>query len=105
MLGRWNESYLRLGRRPRGDAVEPGGDVRVGGVERLADRGRKSGEAIEQDVGQRETFAAQIVASVRHLLVQPLQAMRRDLLQARRPRARRRRVSRKTSSLRRSGSR
>ena len=30
----------------------------LAGSERLADRGRKGEEAIEQDVGQRETFAA-----------------------------------------------
>src|SRR5579883_281307 len=73
---------LRLGRGPRGDAVEPGGDVGVGGVERLADGGSKCEHAIEQDVGERKPLAAEKIAAVGHLLVQPLQAVGRDLLQA-----------------------
>src|SRR6266700_2120855 len=71
---------LRLHRRPLADAREPGGDIGVGGIERLADLAAEIDPAIEQDVGEREAIAAEIVLAG-HLPVQPLQPVGRDLLQ------------------------
>ena len=53
----------RLHRRPLGHPRHPGDDVGVGGIERLADLAAEIKPAIEQDVGQREALAAEIVAA------------------------------------------
>src|SRR4029077_3337827 len=53
-------------------------------MERLADLTAEIEPAIEQDVGQREALAAEIFPAVRHLAVEPLQAVGRDHLQPRR---------------------
>src|SRR6266571_7446543 len=74
----------RLHRRPLPDTGEPRGDMAVGGIERLADHGAEIEEAIEQYVGEREALAADVVAVVGELCVEPLQAVRRDHLQPRR---------------------
>src|SRR5258708_4466697 len=44
-------------------ALEPGGDVLVVGIDRLADLGPEIEEAVEQDVGQREAVAGDPLAS------------------------------------------
>ena len=67
------------GRSP--DPREPRGDIRVRRIQRLADLVAEIEPAIEQDVGQRESLAAEIFPAVRHLAVEPLQAVGRDLLQ------------------------
>src|SRR5262245_18282228 len=84
---RWHdqrEPILSLHRRSLADTAEPGGDVGIGSVERLADLTAEIEKAIKQDVGEREALAAEVVAAVGHLAVQPLQAIGRDLLQSRR---------------------
>src|ERR1700730_1046554 len=81
--GRRLDSFgaLRLHRRPLSDAREPGRDVAVGGIEWLADLVAEIDPAIEQDIGQREAVAAQILLA-RDLAVEPLQPVRRDHLEA-----------------------
>src|SRR5713226_5786401 len=72
---------LRLHRWPLPDPCEPGGDVGVGGIERLADLAAEIDPAIEQDIGEREALSAQEFLA-RHLPVEPLQAIGRDHLEA-----------------------
>src|SRR3984957_19919619 len=72
---------LRLHRRPLADAGEPGGDVGIGRIERLADSAAEIDPAVEQHIRQRETAAAEIVPA-RHLTVEPFKAVRRDHLEA-----------------------
>src|ERR1700732_166088 len=76
-----DDGKLRLHRRPLSDAREPGGDVAVGGIERLADLVAEIDPAIEQDVGEREAVAAQILLA-RDLAVEPLQPIRSNHLEA-----------------------
>src|ERR1700736_2007144 len=51
-------SGLCLDRRPCSDPREPGGEIAVGGIERLADLIAEIDPAIEQDIRQREALAA-----------------------------------------------
>src|SRR5258708_6497715 len=51
------QSGLRRHRGPCPDPHEPGGEMGVGGVERLADLIAEIDPAIEQDIGQREALA------------------------------------------------
>src|SRR5579872_4554726 len=51
---------LRLRRRPLRDAIEPRLDVGIGRIERLADPIAEIEPAIQQDVGEGETLAAEI---------------------------------------------
>src|SRR6185437_15946317 len=73
-----------LERRALGNAIEPGLDIRIRRIDRLADQGAKIQPAKEQDVGEREALAAEIVTPVGHLTIQPLQAVSGDHLQTRR---------------------
>src|ERR1700722_13466865 len=72
---------LRLHRRPLADAGEPGGDVGIGRIERLADIAAEIDPAVKQDIRECEARAAEIVLA-RHLTVEPFKAVRGDLLQA-----------------------
>ena len=56
----------------------------LAGSMRLADLGAEIEPAIEQDVGERKALAAEIFPPVRHLAVEPLQAVGGDHLQPRR---------------------
>ena len=74
----------RRRRRPLAHACHPRDDVGVGRIERLADLSGEIEPAIEQNVRQREALAAEIVAAVGHLAVEPLQAIGGDHLEPRR---------------------
>jgi hypothetical protein len=76
--------HLRLHRWPLRHAIEPCLDMAIGGIERLADLVGEIEPAIEQDVGERKTLAAEKFPSVRHLAVEPGQAVGGDHLQSRR---------------------
>src|SRR6185437_7243857 len=64
----------RLHAWPCADARTPRGDVLVGRVERLADLVAEIDRAIQQDVGERETLAAEPLPADGHLAVEPFQA-------------------------------
>src|SRR5947209_16561198 len=72
----------RLDGRPRAHPLEPTTDIQIQRIDRLTDLHEESHEAVQQDVGQGETAAAQMVAAVGHLAVEPPDAVLRNRLQA-----------------------
>src|SRR6185437_4276642 len=70
-------------RRTLADAGKPCRDGGVGGVERLAELAAEVEPRVQHHVRQGETVSAQELLA-RHLPIEPLQAVRRDHLEARR---------------------
>src|SRR5258707_1502084 len=70
----WTVRGLRLRLRPLGDARHPGNDVGVAGIERLADLAAEIEPGMEQYVRQGEALDAEILSTVAHRAVAPLQA-------------------------------